>query len=235
MGVEVKIDDLTFRSNFDSGNLARVEKHVRQPSFVDENGDPSPPYDEYNCWTSPDCAGTEFENGNRTWFYFAVDGGTKGRTIRINIMNMNRQGKLYSQGMVPVVKVVPGSDGWERMSERPSFVLTDTSMRLSFYYTFERDSISTDHVTTYFAFCFPYSYEDCQRYLEAIDGRFSEESEGVKVTPTSIYYHRDLLCRSLDGRRVDVLTISSHEGLLDAHEPVIENGFPDGQDTRQPV
>lgn len=27
---------------------------------------------EFNLWTRPDCAGTEFENGNRTWFYFGV-------------------------------------------------------------------------------------------------------------------------------------------------------------------
>lgn len=27
---------------------------------------------EFNLWTRPDCAGTEFENGNRTWFYFGI-------------------------------------------------------------------------------------------------------------------------------------------------------------------
>lgn len=29
---------------------------------------------EFNVWTLPDCAGTEFENGNRTWFYFGMKG-----------------------------------------------------------------------------------------------------------------------------------------------------------------
>jgi hypothetical protein len=29
---------------------------------------------EFNIWTKPDCAGTEFENSNRTWFYFGVKG-----------------------------------------------------------------------------------------------------------------------------------------------------------------
>lgn len=29
---------------------------------------------EFNIWTKPDCAGTEFENGNRTWFYFGMRG-----------------------------------------------------------------------------------------------------------------------------------------------------------------
>ena len=27
---------------------------------------------EFNLWTAPDCAGTEFENCNWTWFYFTV-------------------------------------------------------------------------------------------------------------------------------------------------------------------
>lgn len=29
---------------------------------------------EFNIWTKPDCCGTEFENGNRTWFYFGMKG-----------------------------------------------------------------------------------------------------------------------------------------------------------------
>jgi hypothetical protein len=29
---------------------------------------------EFNIWTKPDCAGTEFENSNRTWFYFGIKG-----------------------------------------------------------------------------------------------------------------------------------------------------------------
>ena len=27
---------------------------------------------EYNLWTAPDCAGTNHENGNRTWFHFSA-------------------------------------------------------------------------------------------------------------------------------------------------------------------
>lgn len=29
---------------------------------------------EFNIWTKHDCYGTEYENGNRTWFYFGMKG-----------------------------------------------------------------------------------------------------------------------------------------------------------------
>lgn len=55
------IGSFHFHSDFDSGNLARVEK--------DEKND-----NHFNLWTLPDCANTPFENGNRTWFHFGVKG-----------------------------------------------------------------------------------------------------------------------------------------------------------------
>ena len=36
-------------------------------------------------------------------------------------MNLNRQGKLYSQGHSPLVKTVPGKPKWERTRDKPSY------------------------------------------------------------------------------------------------------------------
>lgn len=36
---------------------------------------------EFNMWTRPDCAGTEFENGNRTWFYFGIQSSEPGMLV----------------------------------------------------------------------------------------------------------------------------------------------------------
>ena len=122
--MEERIGPLTFISNFDSGNLARVEKVNLEDGNSCSEDDGSVvlvPDHDYNVWTAPDCAGMECENSNRTWFYFGVKGGQSGKLLRINIMNLNRQGKLYSQGMVPLVKAVPSRNKWERVREKPKF------------------------------------------------------------------------------------------------------------------
>ncbi len=67
----------------------------------------------FRLWTRPDCRGTEFENGNRTWFFFGVRGGAPGAVLQFTVMNMNKQSKLFSQGMAPVV-LLPGRSQWER-------------------------------------------------------------------------------------------------------------------------
>lgn len=124
--MEERIGPLTFISNFDSGNLARVERvkleenNSSSPEDADGTFVITPDYD-YNVWTAPDCAGMECENPNRTWFYFGVKGGQPGKLLRINIMNLNRQGKLYSQGMAPLVNVVPTRNKWERLRDKPKY------------------------------------------------------------------------------------------------------------------
>jgi hypothetical protein len=57
----------------------------------------------------------------RSWFYFGVRGWNPNRVIKINIMNLNRQGKLYSQGHTPFIKTIPGRPRWERLRDRPAF------------------------------------------------------------------------------------------------------------------
>lgn len=75
---------------------------------------------EFNVWTKPDCDGTAYINGNRTWFYFGVRGG-HGKLLKFNIMNLNRQGKLFEMGMLPVFKTVPGNEKWSRIYNRPTW------------------------------------------------------------------------------------------------------------------
>jgi hypothetical protein len=167
----------TFFANFDSGNLARIEVDEdyfenddscdKEPTVAEsitktvestldfscERPAVEPPCDfAFKMWTRPDCAGTKYENGNRTWFYFGFKGGpiehpnpetgSKGnlgtpQMLRISIMNLNKQSKLFSQGMIPLYMRVPLASAtgnlskaslkqqypqtWERLRERPSY------------------------------------------------------------------------------------------------------------------
>ena len=100
-------------------------------------------------------------------------------------------------------------------------------MQLTFDYT-----INDSHKrTTYFAFCFPFSYTECQQMLNRLDQQFvpgqREGSTSPLPPPETIYYHRSLLCHSLEGRRVDLLTVSSHHGIMEEEEDRLEGLFPD--------
>uniref|UniRef100_K7FHM0 Cytosolic carboxypeptidase-like protein 5 n=1 Tax=Pelodiscus sinensis TaxID=13735 RepID=K7FHM0_PELSI len=234
--MEIRCGGLLFSSKFDSGNLAHVEKVEHQEGEGDGTGNSStgfgsslPAADyEFNVWTKPDCAETEYENGNRSWFYFSVKGGAPGKLIKINIVNMNKQSKLYSQGMSPFVRTLPVRPRWERVRERPTFEMLETQFVLSFVHRFLEHRGST----TYFAFCYPFSYTECQDMLAQLDRRFEEcrlLSPRRCAAPSldSIYYHRELLCRSLDGLRVDLLTVTSCHGMQEEREPRLDNLFPE--------
>lgn len=89
---------------------------------------------------------------------------------------------------------------------------------LNFSFTFSSDS---DFRRTYFAYCEPHSYSDCQAYLNELERRFSHHSQ--------IYFTRELLNYTLDGRRIDLLTLTTYKDLLFEREPHIEGLFPESK------
>lgn len=225
--METRLGGILFTSKFDSGNLARVERVAKDSDDDSTNrriGDITVSPDlEFNLWTKPDCDGTEYQNGNRSWFHFAVKGCPMNKLIKFNIMNMNRQGKLYNQGMAPVVKVLPQKPRWERIRDKPVCETVDGQFIMTFTYRFEYR-----YSTIYFAFCYPFSYTECQNKLEELDQQFKHcQEDRSPRSPDSIYYHRELLCYSLDGLRVDLLTVSSNHGITEDREPRLDKLFPD--------
>ncbi len=92
---------LTFRANFDGGNLGSAKAGTESGTF--------------QCTVAPDCQGhSEFETPYRLWYHFAVAGGTAGRTIRVNISGINHIAKVYNTDMRPLVRVLSRSSKWER-------------------------------------------------------------------------------------------------------------------------
>ncbi|XP_053603263.1 cytosolic carboxypeptidase-like protein 5 isoform X2 [Plodia interpunctella] len=216
-----------FIHNFDSGNLGHVERvptELIAPSINSKNNASETPDYEFNMWTRPDCAGTEFENGNRTWFYFGVQACEANVLVRLNLINLNKQGKMYNQGMAPVTRTLPGKPQWERIRDRPIHSTDDNTFTLSFKYRTSENM----KATTFFAFTYPFSFAELQIALNSIDLKMLPLP--APATPDDIYYCRECLVYSLEGRRVDLLTISSHHGLTTEREERLKNLFPDNQD-----
>lgn len=163
---------------------------------------------EFNLWTKPDCYGTPFENGNRTWFFFSIRGGEKNQIVRLNIMNMNKQAKLFSQGMHPVIRY--GNYGkWERMKEKPSFYVTDENFVLSIIHrTFE----NVEDNLTFYAFTFPYTYTEQLEALENYDKKYEKPEEVL-----------DIIVRELNTTKKDRLVINMSKDLSANDECLEEN------------
>ncbi|XP_077442875.1 cytosolic carboxypeptidase-like protein 5 isoform X2 [Stigmatopora argus] len=232
--MEARFGNIVFSSKFDSGNLARVEKvkltHSLHSDLTPTGGTASniPDY-EFNVWTQPDCGGSEYENGNRSWFHFSVQGIAPGKLLKINVMNMNNQRKLYAQGMAPLVRTSPGKNKWERIRERPAIDI----LHNQFFLSFTHHLPDVRGATTFFAFCFPFSYVQCQEMLQCLDESHIEAAmNGPASAPSAIYYRRELLCRSLDGNRVDLLTVTNCSGMREDREPRLPHLFPDVETAR---
>ena len=74
-------------------------------------------------------------------------------------------------------------------------------MELVFEYQFK----DTD-TQVYFAFSYPFSYTECQLMCNDLETEYEEDPD--------IYFYREFLVKSAQGRMINLLTISSHEGKL---------------------
>lgn len=70
---------------------------------------------EFQLHTLHDCDGTEFQTGHRSWFYFSVTGHKPGDHLIFNVMNMNKQAKLFQNDFRPVFRTFGEGADWERI------------------------------------------------------------------------------------------------------------------------
>jgi hypothetical protein len=221
----VKVGRYTFDADFDSGNCARVEMVGSSP-------------DDVHVWTAADCAGTAYEPTTaRSWFYFSVRGGVPGTTISITVNNVGGL-NLYKHDFRPVFR--HGESGeWQRLKKPVSAAGSkkDNDCRINFKHRFEG---SVDE-PVFFAFTYPWSFADGQAQLAALEARygavvpadgsaFLDAVDAPAAAAGDIYFRRELLTRSLEGRQVDLLTITSTKGLDGAREEPIDGLFPPDAD-----
>lgn len=233
----INCSGFVFFNNFDSANLAKVEelkipeisgKDVYEIKDKFHNANYKETWDfEFNLWTKHDCHGTQFQNNNRTWFYFGIRSTRPNVLVKFNIVNLNKQVKMFSQGMCPVFKIVPGRLHWERIREKPMYTLDQggNDFTLSFLYCTPENS----KAITYFAFTYPFSYIDLQNYLRRIDMKMEKRNV---ICADDVYYHRECAIKSLEGRRLDILTISSYHNISTEREDRLINMFPETNEER---
>ncbi|NWV63783.1 CBPC2 carboxypeptidase, partial [Malurus elegans] len=173
---------LLFESRFESGNL---QKAIKVGTY------------EYVLMLRPDL----YTAKHTQWFYFRVQNTRREPLYRFTIVNMTKPKSLYGQGLQPLLYSQRDARshgiGWRRVGtdihysrggagEQPAF-------RLSWTVRFPHDSD-----TCFFAACYPYTYSDLQRYLQAL------AADPVR----SRYCTVQTLCRSLAGNTVYLLTVT---------------------------
>lgn len=79
---------------------------------------------------------------------------------------------------------------------------------------------------TFLAFTYPFTYTELQNYLNNIDTKIIQDSNSTIKNSDSIYYHRECAIKSLEDRRLDVITISSHHNITTEYEDNLNGLYP---------
>ncbi|KAE8613341.1 hypothetical protein XENTR_v10007674 [Xenopus tropicalis] len=190
-GWEESDNTLEFEARFESGNL---QKAVRVGEY------------DYQLTLRTDL----YTARHTQWFYFRVRNTRAGVPYRFTITNLRKPASLYSRGMRPLIyselEAKSRGIGWHRTGENIKYYRNNLDQdgqslfSLSWTFCFPH---SMD--TCYFAHCYPYTYSNLQDYLAGITSD-PERSKFCKIR---------VLCHSLAGNRVYVLTITNPSPTTD--------------------
>lgn len=147
-----RVGKLTFRADFDSANLHKVEQGVT--------------HNEFMLFTRRDCSGSANERATRTWFYFGVSGHSATDLVMMQVMNLNKQGRLYSQDYRPVFWCASMAE-WQPLRLKVTYRREGDDFQLRFCHRFDSDE------ETFFAFAIPFSYSQTQDMLERLDQAYA--------------------------------------------------------------
>lgn len=106
---------------------------------------------------------------------------------------------------------------WKRIQTKVNYWFQDVGedlpqkFMLSFTHTFNYPA----EEETFFAFSPPFSFQDSVELMDQIEQK-------LKPHP-NIYICREVLCYSLEGRPMEVVTISSRDGMVEQTEPAPED------------
>ncbi|XP_065651661.1 cytosolic carboxypeptidase 1 isoform X4 [Hydra vulgaris] len=192
----IKKDPLIFESRFESGNL---RKAIQVRSY------------EYDLLLNADIN----TSGHHQWFYFQISNMEPNVSYRFNIINCEKANSQFNFGMQPLLysmRLSQRGQGWIRAGTNicyyKNFYVKDLSSHK--HYHTATFTISFPHAkdTCYLAYHYPYTYSLLKNHLQHIKDFLSP----------SIFYCQQVLCSSLAGNKVPLVTITSKE--IDEKEKV---------------
>jgi hypothetical protein len=119
-------------------------------------------------------------------------------------MNTGNHAALYKHDMRPVFRSVVSNKKWARIQSPARFTKSDGAAQLYFEHSVEHDE---DKI--YFAFTYPYTYTTMQNDLDQIERKHENDFNDKE----SIYFYREVVLKTPDGLNMDLVTITSIEGI----------------------
>ncbi len=102
---------------------------------------------------------------------------------------------------------------WRKLPGQVSFSVTARAgFQLQFVHVF------SDSEPTYFALCYPFSYQDCLMKFAAFDSKFKNSR--------NVYFNCETAVHSIEGRNMQLITVSSYDNISIEHEDLIPGLFP---------
>ena len=192
--------DLTFFSNFDSGNLAGVER--RPGNWVTSI--------QFELWVGAD-AGHLGHTAYRVWFYFGLRGLTKGANVRFTVMNFSGMKNLFGNRYKIVWTTQPGKDLWLKLPFEINYEqLPGNNARVTWDFEAQESAVH------YFAFAYPYSLDKLDRMLREVQAN----------APSTAYIHRETLIYTPQNRPVELISITDNANLREESEESLPHLFP---------
>lgn len=193
-------DSLEFESRFESGNLAKAVR-------IHEG--------HYELYLRNDL----YTSKHAQWFYFKVTNMKTRMTYRLSIVNLNKEGSLYKEGLRPLMystkDAIIRSVGWRRCGNNISYYsnkneLNETDYQhIKFIFTFTIE-FPYENDVVFFAYSYPYTYSDLQCYL------FKLITHPKKSQFTTLR----ILCKTLAGNDVYYVTIAAPENKTVNNRPI---------------
>lgn len=84
------------------------------------------------------------------------------------------------------------------MSNKVNMERGNEGLEVSFHFVLKDQQLPTD--VLYFAFTYPYTYEDANRTISNFQFKCSERPD--------VYFNREVLVKSLEGRPMEIITVT---------------------------